>query len=434
MNFLTIITSLAAITWLAQSPAHAAAPTPESEAISLVDKGAEALRENRIRDARRLFEAALVKEPAFPRPLYELGRLEALSGRDDEARTFLERALTLAPDFLRARHALAEVHRRHGRADEAGVCFKQALALAPEDTESLRGLAFVRLAAGADREALYLFDRVAGQPPTPDPVQTEIIADAKARALVLRRAGTIAAAPDLTALPPSESSWASLADVPKDAAPVASQDPQAADALVEEAVGHFARREFIKALGALMRARRFDPDRADIAYREGVTHAALQDFPAAKRAWEEALALGGSRNLITRHLALVNAKLSPNGPAAVSDLRQAWLGGRLLDALVLASDEGDALGTQIEADVLVSLGMMSEALARYNELLGGYPNDRLAMAGRAEALKMDGQGALADAARLAYYAPGYDEGWENLFLFRRKELRRLVEASLAPAP
>lgn len=434
MNLPKTICLCVVLAGLAISPAHAITPSGEPPAVSLFERGAEALRTNRIAEARQLFEAALEEEPAFPRALYELGRLEALNGKDASACALLEQALSFAPDFVRAHHALAEVHRRNDRLEEAATSFKRALTLAPQDTESLRGLAFVRLTQGKKGEALYLFERVSEKPATSDPVALEISADAKARAGALKRDGAVVAIPDLTPPAASAASWPTLADAPGIKPVELKPDPATAEALVTEATGHFARREFLKALAALSRARALAPDQAAIAYRLGVTHAALQDFPAAKRAWEEALALGGPRPLITRHLALVTDKLNATRPAASKDLRQAWLRGRLLDALVLASDEDDPLSTHIEADVLMSLGMMAEAVSRYHELLGGDAADRLALAGHAEALKMNGQRELADAARLAFFAPGPDEGWESLFVFRRKELRRLVEAAVAPAP
>lgn len=427
-----ITASLAVVT-----PAHASAPPSataaeaRATAVDALDRAVAALRDNRIDEARRQLEAALAAEPRFPRALHELGRLEALSGRDDTARRLFEKALALAPDFVRARQALAEVHRRAGRREEAERAFKQALALSPNDLESLRGLAFARLDAGAPGEARYLLERVVNRQAPADPVEREIIADARARIASLEADDVAAKAPTLDVPPGDDPSWADLHDAPPlavEAAP--AEDPVAAAALVDTASSHFSRREYLAAVAALQKARRLAPKDAAIAYRLGVVHVALQDPAAARRAWQDALALGGPRPLVTRHLALLDRR----APVVTGerDLRRAWLDGRLSDALVLAGREEDPLSTHIEADVLLGFGMAAEAIARYDELLGADPTDRLALAGRAEALAMQGQRDAAESARAAFYEPEADEGWERLFLFRRTTLKQAVRASLLP--
>ncbi len=423
---------------LAIAPARAAAPEaaldspqPRVLAADALDRAVEALRENRIDAARRQLEAALAAEPRFPRALHELGRLEALSGRDEAARRLLEKALALAPDFVRARQALAEVHRRAGRRDDAERAFKQALALAPNDLEALRGLAFCRLDAGAHAEALYLLERVVDRPIPDDAVEREIIEDSRARVAALAADDVTGKAPDLDVTPGEDPSWADLHDAPPlPETAVPTEDPAATAALVETASTLFSRREYLAAAAALQKARGLSPKDAAIAYRLGVVHLALQDQAAARRAWQDALALGGPRPLVTRHLALLDRRAPVT--RTDRDLRRAWLDGRLADALVLAGREEDPLSTHIEADVLLGFGMIPEAIARFDELLGADPADRLALAGRAEALAMQGDRDAADKARAAFFAPEPDGGWERLFLFRRTTLKQAVRASLLP--
>jgi tetratricopeptide (TPR) repeat protein len=459
----------------AAAPAMANPPVVEAEAsakaradaVAACERGAAALAANRIGEAKRLFEQALALYPAYPRALYELGRLEALNGRDAEAIARFEATLALAPDFVRARHALGEVHRRAGRDADAERAFRRVLADRPNDVESLRGLAFVHERAGREAEALHLLERVTTATVPSDPVEREIADDARRRVDALKSKGVVAKAPDLKPLPepvvpaapavaetpptppstpPTTPPVVATPTTPGAFAPLGGEKPlppetpggadplvtaSRVEALLESAAVLYSEKQYMAALATLDKARTLAPDQASIAYRQGVVEALLQNFAAARRHWEDALRLGGPRPLITRHLALI-ANRQPATAAETADLRTTWLAGRHLDALVLARHEDSPLASRIEADALMALGMHQEALARYDELLGADPTDRLALAGRAEALVMLGRKDAAETARAAFQGSSLESGWEPVFVFRRTELRRVVQASLVP--
>ncbi len=446
------------------APVSAAAPgSSEALAREALARGLEALRLNRIAVARRAFTEAVELYPAYPRALYELGRLDALNRRDRQAIELLSKAIAAAPGFVRAHHALGEVHRRAGRLEEAEASFRTALGLKRDDLESLRGLAFVLLARSDEAGGLYLLELAAGLPVADEPVAQDIAADTRSRIEALKADGfapamvAIATVRAPAAIAVAAETPASPAEAsPAEASPVAptpqalaespavspdetaprtgevdeAQRKVALDGLVASAESHFASQRFSESRAELERARQQAPESASLAYRQGVVLAAMRDFTGARRAWEDALRLGGPRPLVTHHISLVTARADKR---ALVDARRAWLAGRHAEALSLARARSSVHADRIEADILTSLGMHAEALALWDAALKARAIDRVALAGRAEALVLLGRRHEADLARLAFYAGLEDEGWEPLFLYRRARLRSEVEASLAPS-
>ncbi len=109
--------------------------------------------------ARRHLDALRADDPADPRPLLLLGRLDALEGRDDDAERSLLEYLRLAPDDADAHFDLASLYRRRGRTVEARDQFLLGGRAADRVQRALAAEAERHLAEGEPRVAVQLLRR-----------------------------------------------------------------------------------------------------------------------------------------------------------------------------------------------------------------------------------------------------------------------------------
>ena len=104
--------------------------------------------------AERLYQKALLMEPASFGPRHMLGVIRAQQGRHAEAIDLIAAALKLNPQIAAAWINLANVQAEAGRPEEAVASYRKALALSPGDASVLKALAGLSWSLGAKDEAL----------------------------------------------------------------------------------------------------------------------------------------------------------------------------------------------------------------------------------------------------------------------------------------
>jgi tetratricopeptide (TPR) repeat protein len=104
--------------------------------------------------AERLYQQALLMEPASFGPRHMLGVIRAQQGRHADAIDLIAAALKLNPQIAAAWINLGNIQAEAGRPEEAVASYRRALALAPGDTSILKALAGLSWNLGAKHEAL----------------------------------------------------------------------------------------------------------------------------------------------------------------------------------------------------------------------------------------------------------------------------------------
>ena len=92
-------------------------------------KGADALAEDNLQEAERLFLLAAKADDTNYLALYNLGLLASDQERLEDALTWLEKAYSLKNDDVDILTALGTVHLKAGRDSEAEILFQKALKL-----------------------------------------------------------------------------------------------------------------------------------------------------------------------------------------------------------------------------------------------------------------------------------------------------------------
>jgi len=119
------------------------------------------VQEQKPEDARKRYEALLVKDPKNEQLLLGLAELLVLSGHSpDEIKATLERASVAVPKSTRPRLALINYYENQGDAKSALDAAKAAQAAFPDDTQVLDALGIAQRAAGQGAEALATFKRL----------------------------------------------------------------------------------------------------------------------------------------------------------------------------------------------------------------------------------------------------------------------------------
>lgn len=138
--------------WTKSSAAFAFASTlallgaAAASAGSLVDRGAELVRQERFPEAERVLRSALAADPRDPEAIYYLGRVYLETHRISEAVRFLEHMAERHPRSSRVRQGLGEayavealtasVFRQVGLALDSRKSLERAVALDPDNVEA----------------------------------------------------------------------------------------------------------------------------------------------------------------------------------------------------------------------------------------------------------------------------------------------------------
>ena len=99
----------------------------------LMMKGADALAEENLQEAEKLFLMAAEADSTNYLAFYNLGLLASDQEKLEEARTYLEKALSLKDDDADILTALGTVHLKEGQDTEAETLFQKALKLEESD-------------------------------------------------------------------------------------------------------------------------------------------------------------------------------------------------------------------------------------------------------------------------------------------------------------
>ncbi|MBK8752843.1 MAG: tetratricopeptide repeat protein [Candidatus Competibacteraceae bacterium] len=113
------------------SPSIVPEVVPPNAAI-LYREGKDWLRQRRLADARRCFEACLSQEPGHSAACRELARLEANAGRLAEARRWVEQALEREPLQVESHYLLALIEQEQGEINPAVARFRKVIYLEPD--------------------------------------------------------------------------------------------------------------------------------------------------------------------------------------------------------------------------------------------------------------------------------------------------------------
>lgn len=100
-------------------------------AAALYREGEDWLRQRRLADARRCFEACLSQEPGHGAACQQLARLEANAGRLAEAGRWVEQALEREPLRVESHYLLALIKQEQGEIEPAAAQFRKVIYLEP---------------------------------------------------------------------------------------------------------------------------------------------------------------------------------------------------------------------------------------------------------------------------------------------------------------
>ncbi|RJO72787.1 MAG: tetratricopeptide repeat protein, partial [Myxococcales bacterium] len=130
------------------------------EAKRLFALGAALHRQGRIADAVRAYGRAIVFDPVFADAYANLGAAFRAQGKSEAAVASAARALALQPDRANFHSNLGNALRDQGRLEEAAQALQQALRLAPDAPEILYNFGLVLRDMGRLDTALSCFDAV----------------------------------------------------------------------------------------------------------------------------------------------------------------------------------------------------------------------------------------------------------------------------------
>jgi putative PEP-CTERM system TPR-repeat lipoprotein len=129
---------------------------PAARNLALLD-----VQEQKAEDARKRYEAMLVKDPKNEQLLLGLAELLVMSGRSpDQVKATIERAIAAAPKSVRPRLALINYYGNLRDAKAGLDAAKAAQAAFPDDVQILEAVGAAQRAAGQTDEALATFKRL----------------------------------------------------------------------------------------------------------------------------------------------------------------------------------------------------------------------------------------------------------------------------------
>ena len=125
---------------------------------STFQKAMAAHRAGQRREAQKLFEKVLSRDPKHRGALDALSVIETQSGRYDQARVLLNRLIELSPKDPRPYLILGEVNQRLGQPAEALKTLRYALQLKPDFVEALYSIGIFLLQSGQIDSAIQSFE------------------------------------------------------------------------------------------------------------------------------------------------------------------------------------------------------------------------------------------------------------------------------------
>ncbi len=239
-----------------------------------------ALLDKNVKKARELSQQLLRISPDSAGVLQLAGTVESLAGALVLAESQLSRALQIDPTLPLARRNLAKTQLRLGQPAKALATLQPLLGARADDPDALALAGEAQLQLGDARAAEVLFLQAARFTPDDPKLRTSL-------ALIQLARGEV------------EAAFARL-----DAIAAESTDSATEMAIMS---ARLKRREYDAALRALdaMAAKR--PGSASVAELRGQVHTARKDYPAARAAFEQALAIEPSRFSAVSSLASLDA-------------------------------------------------------------------------------------------------------------------------------
>jgi len=115
--------------------------------------GVAYMEADRLEEAVRQFQAALVIKPDHETAYNNLGLIYSRQGQLDKAEYAFRRAITIKPDYAKALNNLGVVYARQGRVDEAMQAFQSALSMKDDVVDAYNNLGILYIQKGMFREA-----------------------------------------------------------------------------------------------------------------------------------------------------------------------------------------------------------------------------------------------------------------------------------------
>jgi putative PEP-CTERM system TPR-repeat lipoprotein len=326
------------------------------------------LADNRVDDARQVFDSAVAHASGAWPLLFNYALLEREVGNETRAQALLRQAMASNPDAWQIRSLLALSLLQTGDVGEALTMGRSALADNPNNPQLQKTVSLALLQSGSPAEALDLLNRVVAATPN----------DARAhenRSLALEQAGRI------------EEAEAALQEAMK--IEPENSDLQLARASLLLKLGHSE-----EAKGMIPALKQSLPDDERVMIIEGRIALLENNTDDAVTAFESALAKSGS-NLVL--LDLVQALFKADRGDEALNTMQGWL----------AEHSDDWLVRHRQAEYFMALQRWGEAESSYETMLARQPNDARALNNLAW-IKLElgkPESALAAARKAATLAP-----------------------------
>lgn len=161
-----------------------AAPAPAIDPAiqTLFDQGVEAMKQNRLSDARTSFEQIYNQNPELSGPLLNLGIIAFKENDRVKAAEFFNKAVTANPSNTEALNFLGVMAREDGKFADSEAYYRKALEADPDFASAHLNLGMLlELYLGRLDEALEQYEIYQGLQKEPDPKVKNWIADLKNR-------------------------------------------------------------------------------------------------------------------------------------------------------------------------------------------------------------------------------------------------------------
>ena len=143
----------------------AAVPSPRFNVAQTFQEAVALHRQNRLREAEKLYARVLKAAPDHFDALHLLGTIKAQSGQMGEALRLISAALTINPRAAEAYVNLANVMHALKRDADALDCLDRALAIDPSDLQALQNRGSALLTLDRPQDALACFEQVLQRAP-----------------------------------------------------------------------------------------------------------------------------------------------------------------------------------------------------------------------------------------------------------------------------